>query len=87
MGGVLQSFPPVNIQGTDTEILKPDGRLNYLLRRPMSFGLHGAFLRPFYDSAVASSSADRKTLGKVIKRAQLCSGMPLHPCADGGGSG
>ena len=105
---------PVNIQGTDIDIVrsykylgvhlnnkldwtdhtqaiykKGESRL-YLLRSLRSFGVQGALLRTFFDSVVASaiffgvacwgssiSTADRKRLNKLIRRASSVLGCPL----------
>lgn len=62
----------------------------YLLRRLRSFGVQGALLRTFFDTVVASaifsgvvcwsssiSTADRKKLDKIIKKASSVLGCPL----------
>ena len=62
----------------------------YLLRRLRSFGVQGARLKTFYDTVVASaifygvvcwgssiSTADRKRLERLIKKANSVLGCPL----------
>ena len=64
----------------------------YLLRKLRSFGVQGALLTSFYDSVVASaifygvvcwsssiSTAGRKRLDKLIKKASSVRGCPLDP--------
>ncbi|KAI4879016.1 hypothetical protein NFI96_030874 [Prochilodus magdalenae] len=64
----------------------------YLLRRLRSFGVQGALLRTFFHTVVASaifygvvcwgssiSTADRKRLDKLLKRAGSVLGSPLDP--------
>ncbi|KAI4888458.1 hypothetical protein NFI96_007525 [Prochilodus magdalenae] len=64
----------------------------YLLRRLRSFGVQGALLKTFFDTVVASaifygvvcwgssiSTADRKRLDKLLKRAGSVLGSPLDP--------
>ncbi|KAI4877474.1 hypothetical protein NFI96_030848, partial [Prochilodus magdalenae] len=80
--------PPFN---TTALHKKGQSRL-YLLRRLRSFGVQGALLRTFFDTVVASaifygvvcwgssiSTADRKRLNKLLKRAGSVLGSPLDP--------
>lgn len=76
---------------TDALYRKGQSRL-YLLRRLRSFGVQGALLRTFYDSVVASvifystvcwssslSTAERKRLDKLIRKASSVLGCSLDP--------
>ncbi|KAK3527069.1 hypothetical protein QTP86_008800 [Hemibagrus guttatus] len=74
---------------TEAIYRKGQSRL-FLLRRLWSFGVQGALLKTFFDSVVASaifygvvcwcssiSTADRKRLDKLIRKASSVLGMPL----------
>ena len=63
----------------------------YLLRRLRFFGMHGALLKTFYDSVVASaiffgvvcwssdiSAADRKRLERLIRKTSVVLGCPFE---------